>query len=99
MNNKNNSKWNDEFSFESIDRQEKYNEALIEMMCLTFSKKQMKQLVEIYIKTNSLTDNIIKLKKDLEHKKEDRKNMEDKLYKLKEDFKITKEMFDEIKIK
>lgn len=46
-------------------RQEKFNDALIEMMCVTFDKEQMKQLLEIYIKSNKLTEDILALENDL----------------------------------
>lgn len=46
----------------AIKAQEELNESLINMMCLTFSRQQMKQLLETYIKTNKLTNELTALK-------------------------------------
>ena len=45
--------------------QEDVNESLINLMCLTFNKKEMKRLIEAYILTNDLTNDIEALEKEL----------------------------------
>lgn len=52
-----------------IRKQEEFNDALLEMMCVTFNKKQMKQLLEIYIKSNKLTEDMLALENDLKESK------------------------------
>lgn len=49
-----------------IESQEKFNDSILELMCLTFNKKQMQQLIDAYIKSNKLTNDILALKEDKE---------------------------------
>lgn len=81
--------------------QEDFNEALIEMMCLTFSKKQMKHLLEAYIKSNKLTEDVLALKEDIDKSKLKLKTKEqvDKLTEIKIDFDNIKEMINNEKDK
>lgn len=67
--------------------QESYNEALIDMMCVTFSKKQMKQLLEVYIKSNKLTEDILAFKEDLNNSSIRKQEHIEKLNKIKTEFK------------
>ena len=48
--------------------QKEVNESLINLMCLTFNKKEMKRLIEAYILTNNLTAEITTLKEKLDNK-------------------------------
>lgn len=48
----------------AIKAQEELNESLINMMCMTFNKQKMKQLLATYIKTNELTNELTALKKE-----------------------------------
>jgi hypothetical protein len=43
--------------------QEEMNDSIIDLMCLTFDKEEMKKLIKVYVLTNSVTDNIKALKK------------------------------------
>lgn len=45
--------------------QEEVNESLINLMCLTFNKKEMQKLINAYILTNNLTAEIKSLKEEL----------------------------------
>lgn len=47
--------------------QEEINDSILTLMCLTFNKKEMKRIVEAYILTNSVTDNIEALKKEIDN--------------------------------
>lgn len=49
-----------------IKSQEKYNDSLINLMCLTFDKERMKYLIDAYIVSNKITNDIVALKKDME---------------------------------
>lgn len=66
--------------------QEDFNESLIEMMCFTFSKKQMKQLLEAYIKSNKLTEDVLALKEDLNKSSIRKKEHLNRLNKIQIDF-------------
>lgn len=66
--------------------QEDFNELLIEMMCFTFSKKQMKQLLEAYIKSNKLTEDVLALKEDLNKSSIRKKEHLNRLNKIQIDF-------------
>lgn len=48
--------------------QEEINDSILTLMCLTFNKKEMKRLIEAYILTNDLTNEVIALKEDLKKK-------------------------------
>jgi hypothetical protein len=45
--------------------QEEINDSILTLMCLTFNKKEMKRLIEAYVLTNDLTNDIEALKKEL----------------------------------
>ena len=45
--------------------QEEINDSILTLMCLTFNKKEMKRLIEAYILTNDLTNDIEALKEEL----------------------------------
>lgn len=74
----------------AIKVQEDFNEALIEMMCVTFSKKQMKQLLKAYIKSNKLTEDILALKDDLNKSNIQKKEHLDRLNKIRTEYKNLK---------
>ena len=45
--------------------QEEINDSILTLMCWTFNKKEMKRLIEAYVLTNDLTNDIEALKKEL----------------------------------
>ena len=45
------------------ETQENMNDSLLELMCLTFNKEEMKKLLETYILSNKVTDNLEALQK------------------------------------
>lgn len=51
-----------------IQSQERFNDSLLEMMCLTFDKEQMQKLIEAYNQSNKLTYELLALKKEMEDK-------------------------------
>lgn len=67
-------------------RQEDFNETLIDMMCLTSNKKHMKQLLEVYMKSNKLTEDILALKEDLNNSTTKTKEHLEKYKKIKSEY-------------
>lgn len=48
--------------------QEEINDSILTLMCLTFNKKEMKRLIEAYVLTNDLTNDIEALREELNNK-------------------------------
>jgi hypothetical protein len=71
------------------ESQNKLNDSILNQMCWTFNKDDMKRLLEFYFKSNLMTNDLIALTEEVNECKETQLENKNKLATIEKDLEIT----------